>query len=266
MEFPTDSIFYIAAFVAVLVAGISKGGFGGGLGIVATPLIALVVPVNVAAAIMLPILCSMDIMGIWAYRNKWNVKLLYILVPASFMGIVIGTLTFEYVHEAYVRLIIGAIAVIFSLKYFMQKYRESHLTKTDILEQIKTPNTIVGYFWGCVAGFTSFVAHAGGPPIGAFLLPLKLDKTVYQATTVFFFTFVNFVKLVPYTMIGQFEGDVLLISLVLMPMAPIGMYIGIKLHNRISPDRYYKVCYSLLLITGLKLISDWVFYILEVLA
>lgn len=259
-DLPTDLLFYLAAIVAVIVAGISKGGFGAGLGVVGVPLIALTLPVNVAAAIMLPILISMDVIGIWAYRGKWSWPLLWVLLPAAFLGILIGTFTFEFIHEAWIRLIIGAIALIFSAKYFIQKFKIKFRNAVDAVP--KKPSIITGYFWGIVAGFTSFVAHAGGPPVGAYLLPQKLDKTLYQATTVFFFTFVNIVKLVPYGMTGQFDGNVLGICLILLPLAPISMYLGIKLHNRVSPDMFYLLCYGFLSITGLKLIFDWLVYII----
>ena len=154
---------------------------------------------------------------------------------------------------------------------------------------VKIPKYISGGFWGGVAGFTSFIAHAGGPPVGVFLLQQKLDKTIFQATTVFFFTFVNFVKLIPYSMMGQFNGDILWVSLIFLPLAPIGMIIGIKLHHRVSPSLFYLIClffvilcysllffvilcysllffvilcYSLLFLTGIKLIFDWLRYIL----
>jgi uncharacterized membrane protein YfcA len=78
-----DPLFYLLAVPAVLLAGISKGGFGGGLGILAVPLMSLAVAPPQAAAVMLPILCVMDLMGVWAYRGKWDRANMAILVPAA---------------------------------------------------------------------------------------------------------------------------------------------------------------------------------------
>ncbi len=259
-QIPLDLIFYVIAVPAVVISGISKGGFGGGLGVVSVPLLALLMPVNVAAAIMLPILCFMDIMGVWAFRGKWDWGQLKTLIPAAFIGIIIGTLTFEYTNDAWVRLFIGMIALSFSAKYFLQKFKIKFKNAQEA--KPKVANTLTGYFWGTIAGFTSFVAHAGGPPVGAYLLPQKLDKSFYQGTTVFFFTFVNFVKLVPYGMTGQFEGNVMGTSLILLPLALLGIVIGIKLHHKIAPDLFYLLCYSFLILTGLKLVSDWVRYMI----
>ena len=125
MEYLTNPIFYLLAVPAILIIGLSKGGFGGGLGVVAVPLIAFIMPVSTAAGIMLPILVVMDFLGIWAFRNKWDAKILYILIPAAFIGIVIGSFSFEYLHEAWVRLITGLIATMFAAKYFIEKYKLS---------------------------------------------------------------------------------------------------------------------------------------------
>ena len=65
----TDPLFYAAAIPAVLLFGISKGGFGGGLGTAAVPLMALVISPVQAAAILLPILCLMDLVALWKFRG-----------------------------------------------------------------------------------------------------------------------------------------------------------------------------------------------------
>lgn len=260
MEYLSNPIFYLLAVPAIFITGMGKGGFGGGLGVISVPLIALLMPVSTAAAIMLPILVVMDMLGIWAFRNKWNKEILFILIPAAFIGILLGSFSFGFLHEAWVRLITGSIAVIFSAKFFIEKIKV--MRGVDLVPE-KPMGAKSGYFWGAVAGFTSFVAHAGGPPVDAYLLSQRFEKTLYQATTVFFFTFVNAVKLIPYTMLGQFDTQNLMVSAVLLPLAPIGMWIGIKMHYSVSPKHFYTICYSFLFVTGLKLISDWVFYMLE---
>lgn len=95
-----DPFFYLAAIPAVVLFGIAKGGFGSGLGVLAVPSMAMVVSPVQAAAILLPILCIMDIVGLWAYRGKWIWPELRILLPASAIGIVLGTLMFEYMSPS----------------------------------------------------------------------------------------------------------------------------------------------------------------------
>ena len=244
----SDPWFYAAAIPAVLVFGISKGGFGGGLGTLAVPLMALVISPVQAAGILLPILCLMDLMSLWAYRGKWVWTELRVLLPASIVGIAIGTWLFEYMSPAIIRLIVGVVAVTFTLHYILSRRAESRSQK-------HFPRS-AGLLGGATAGFTSFVAHSGGPPINMYLLRRPLDRTDFVATTVLFFAVVNYVKLVPYAWLGQFEGTNILTSLVLAPLAPIGILVGVYLHKRVSDRVFFAVVYVLLFLVGLKLIYD----------
>lgn len=244
----TDPWFYVVAVPAVLVFGISKGGFGGGLGTLAVPLMALVISPVQAAGILLPILCLMDLMSLWAYRGQWVWTELRVLLPASIVGIGIGTALFEYMSPAVIRLIVGVVAVTFTLHYVLSRRKKAGT-------QAHFPRS-AGILGGATAGFTSFVAHSGGPPINMYLLRRPLDRTDFVATTVLFFAVVNYVKLIPYAWLGQFQATNLLTSLVLAPLAPIGILIGVYLHKRVSDRVFFGIVYVLLFAVGLKLIAD----------
>ncbi|HJP20825.1 MAG: sulfite exporter TauE/SafE family protein [Alphaproteobacteria bacterium] len=244
-----DPWFYAFAVPAILLIGISKGGFGAGLGILTVPALALVIPPLQAAGILLPILCLMDLFGLWAYRRQWDPANMRIMVPAVLLGIAIGTATAGLLDERDIRLIVGSIAVLFALDYWLRRGESRAAAGRSVLK---------GGFWSVVAGFTSFVSHAGGPPISVYLLPQKLDKTTYVGTTVVLFAIVNYVKLVPYAWLGQLAPGNLLTSLVLAPLAPLGMGLGIWLHNRVSPRFFYQACYVLIFVVGAKLAWDGV--------
>lgn len=247
----SDPLFYLAAVPAVLIAGISKGGFGAGLGVVSVPMMALVLPPVQVAAIMLPILCLMDLVGVWAYWKKWEPRVLARLALAAVVGIAFGTLTFHVMEAWMIRLLIGLIALGFTANYAQRRLR---LRQTAGF----APGRASGWLWGAVSGFTSFTAHAGGPPVNVYLLPLGLPKTQYQATTVGFFLLVNYVKLVPYTALGLFTTQNLATSGVLVPVAVAGILAGIWLHNRVPSGLFYTACYVFLALTGMKLIWDGV--------
>jgi len=245
----SDPWFYAAAVPAVLMFGLSKGGFGGGLGVIAVPLMTLFTSPVKAAAILLPILCLMDIVSLWAYRGRWIWPELRVLVPGSLIGIGVGTLLFGFMNAAVVRLIVGTVALTFTLHYLVTRIGNTQRSLPDFPRGFAIPA-------GAAAGFTSFVAHAGGPPINMYLLRRPLDRTDFVATTVLFFAVVNYVKLVPYTLLGQFDATNLVTSLVLAPLAPIGVGIGVWLHKRVSDRLFFGVVYVLLFFVGLKLIAD----------
>lgn len=245
----TDPLFYLAAVPAVLLFGISKGGFGSGLGVVAVPLIAMIVSPVQAAAILLPILCLMDLVGLWAYRGKWMLAELRILLPASLLGIAAGTLMFEFMSPARLRLLLGIVAVSFTLHHWLQTR-----LRNQTASQLFGP--AVGIGAAAVAGFTSFIAHAGGPPITMYLLRRGIDRTQFVATTVVFFAVVNYVKLVPYAWLEQFDATNLATSLVLSPLAPLGIGLGVWLHRRVTDQLFFRIAYAMLFIVGVKLIYD----------
>ncbi len=234
-----------------MLYGISKGGFGGGLGAASVPLMALVISPLQAAAILLPILCVMDIVALWKFRGQWILPELKILLPASLLGIVVGTLLFEHMSTAVVRLIIGTVAITFTVHYWINKRRAKGT-------ELKNYPQSYGLAAGSVAGFTSFVAHSGGPPISMYLLRRSLDRTGFAATSIVFFAVVNYVKLIPYGWLGQLDADNLATSAALVILAPIGVLIGAWLHSRVSDKFFFAFVYVLLFVVGLKLVYDGV--------
>jgi hypothetical protein len=241
--------FYPVAVIAILLSGISKGGFGVGSGGLAVPLMAIFIAPPEAAGIMLPILCAMDLFGWHAYRGRWSWPHLRVLLPGALIGIAVGAFAFGTLPVNAVRLILGVIAVTFALnKWFSLAER--------FVARAAAPGRAAGVLWGAAAGFTSTLAHAGGPPFAVYMLPQRLDKTLLAGTSVVFFLVVNFVKLVPYAYLGQLNAGNLTASLIFAPLAPLGIWLGVWMHRRISERGFYAVSYALLFATGVKLIRD----------
>lgn len=241
-----DPLFYVLAVPAILLAGVSKGGFGTGIGLMAVPLMALAVPVPQAAAIMLPILCVMDLVGLWTYWGRWDNAVMAAMLPAAVLGIAVGALTFSLLDEHLLRLMIGMLAVGFVLNYWFG--RRPHGPAQ--------PSRIRGWLWGALSGYTSFMTHAGGPPFNIYVLPLGLDKTALVATAVIFFAAVNYTKLVPYWFLGQLSAGNLGTALALSPLAPVGILAGAWMLRRVNDRLFLRVCYAFLLLSGLKLTWD----------
>ena len=187
----------------------------------------------------------MDFSAIYLYWKKWINKILKIIIPASIIGILFGTLTFEFTNEDQIRIMVGIISIIFVLVSFIQK--NNYLLK---------PNKFKGYFWSSVAGYTSFLIHAGNPPINFYMLPLKLDKISFIGTMTLAFMVINLVKLIPYYYVGLLAPSNLIISLYLLPLAFISVLIGYFLQKRIPEKLFFNIVYILLFLSGCKLIYD----------
>ncbi len=241
--------FYWIAIPAVLLTGVSKGGFGGGIAMMGTPMIALVVPPLTAAAIMLPVLLLMDAISLVSYRGKVKWAIIAQMIPGAMVGTAIGWAAAAHVSDNMIRILVGTIAITFAV----------HQTAKDLRRMPAAEQSLPrGAFWGAVAGFTSFVSHAGGPPYQAYTVPLKLEKLLYAGTSVMFFAIVNSSKVVPYLALGQFSSINLLAALSLMPVAIAGTGLGIWLVRRIRQELFYRITYTAMLIVGAKLIWDGV--------
>ena len=254
MEWPAFPLaFYPVAVVAILLTGIAKGGFGAGAGGIAVPLMSIFIAPPEAAGIMLPILCAMDLFGVHAYRGRSSREHLRALLPGAIVGIGLGALAFGTLPVNAIRLLLGVISVTFALN---QGFGLTERIATRLAARRGAPGPVAGAFWGAVSGFTSTLAHAGGPPFAIYMLPQRLDKTLLVSTSVVFFLVVNYVKLVPYGFLGQLNTGNLTASLVFAPLAPAGIWLGVWLHRRISEQAFYRISYTLLFLTGAKLIWD----------
>jgi uncharacterized membrane protein YfcA len=249
-EFFTDPWFYAAAVPAVILVGLSKGGLGGAMGFVGVPLMALAMSPVRAAAILLPILVLMDLVSLWNWRGIYDGSLLKTMMPGAMVGVGIGWLTAAVVTEEMIRLIVGTVAIVFVGRWLYQQYRDRGAVER------KPPNRAAASLWGTVAGFTSFVAHVGGPPYQVYTLPLGLDPKVFTGTSVIFFAIINAVKLIPYFALGQFDATNLEAAAVLMPIAPLATLAGAFVVRRMRPQIFYPISYITVGLASVKLVWD----------
>ena len=248
MNFPliTDPLFWIVAVPAVLLLGISKSGFGAGFGSLAVPLMAMAISVPRAAAILMPVLLLMDLLGIAAFRKNFDRGLLKFLLPFGLLGTVIGTLSFKLLDAKLVAGIVGGFTLLFLAQRLLFAPK-----KDD-----PPPPRWIGAILTTISGFTSFIAHAGGPPVNAYMIPLGVEPLRFAATMAFFFFFSNLSKWIPYAWLGLLDWRNLATSLALLPLAPIGVWVGVRIARRIDQVLFYRMIYLGMFLTGVKLAWD----------
>ena len=241
----TDPWFYAVAIPAVILVGLSKGGFAGISGL-SLPLLALQISPLRGAAIMLPILMVQDVVSVWAYWRKWDWANLKVLFPGALVGIAAGYFLAVYVSDAAFKLALGVVSLIFGARYLLAKAPEVP----------KPANPSAGLFWGAMSGFTSMVANAGAPPFQIYVMPQRLPRDVFIGTMLLFFAVVNWVKVPPFIALGLFTRETLLTSFVLFPLAIAATWAGVLLVRRIPADPFYRIVYGLMMLIGAKLIWD----------
>lgn len=242
----TDPFFYAVAVPAVLMLGISKSGFGAGFGSLAVPVMALAVAVPQAAAILMPVLLLMDLLGMAAFRKNFDLPLLKFLLPFGLLGTVVGALLFKALDARLVAGMVGVLTLLFLAQRLLFPPRPDS----------PPPPKWLGALLTVTSGFTSFVSHAGGPPLTAYVIPLRLNPLNFTATMAFFFFVINLAKWIPYGLLGLLDLRNMATSLALLPLAPLGVWIGVRLARRISPVLFYRLLYVGMLLTGCKLVWD----------
>jgi hypothetical protein len=249
LPFIADPWFYLLAIPAVLLTGISKGGFASGAGNMLMPMMSLAVPAPVAAGIALPLLCAMDVSGVKAFWRKWDGREMRALLPWSVVGVALGGLAFGLLSDRAITAMVGIVTLLFLA-------RTLWLARRGTGPAAAPHDRLKAAVCGAASGFTSTIAHAGAPPLAVYLYPRRLDRQTMAATTVVFFGVVNYAKLVPYALLGNLSVGNLATSLVLLPLAPAGVYLGIWMQRHVSDALFYRVLYALLLVTGVKLTWD----------
>lgn len=244
-----DPTFFIIAGVAVLFAGISKGGFGSGASFASASILALVIEPVLALGVMLPLLLLIDVSALRPYWGKWERSSVLVLITGALPGVAIGAALFTVADPDFFRILIGMISISFVLWRLLNTRMRFDGSKSVM-------PAWAGAIAGLVAGFTSCVSHAGGPPAAVYLLSQRLDKTQYQATTVLVFWIVNIAKFIPYAALGMFTVETGIANLVLAPFAIFGTWLGVKAHHHVSERMFFALTYILLTLTGVKLIWD----------
>ena len=239
--------FYLVAVPAVILLGLSKGGFTG-LSTLAMPMLSLVISPIRAAAIVLPVLIVQDWVSVWAFRRDFSLRNLVILIPSAMIGVAAGWLLAARVSEDAVRLAVGIISIVF-VAYMLARDRLGS-------DPVDTPGVPGGLVWGSLAGFTSFISHAGAPPFQVYVMPQHLKPRVFAGTATMFFAAVNLIKVPPYFLLGQFSRDNLMVSVELIPMAVLSTFAGVWLVRRVDADRFYAIILTITFAIGAKLIYD----------
>lgn len=242
-----DLAFFAAAVPAVILAGLAKGGFAG-LGLLSVPLMALSVSPVTAGAIMLPLLIVQDVVSVWSYRREFDRRNLMTLAPGALLGVLAAYLLAAKVSDMAVGFAVGVISIGFALRRM--------LAGGQIERRVRRPSWSGGTLWGFICGFTSMIAHAGGPPFQIYVMPQKLPPASFIGTGALFFAALNWVKVAPYIALGQFSSANLLASAALLPVAILSTFAGIWLIRRVPAERFYGIIYWLLLVVGAKLIWD----------
>ena len=246
-----------AAVVALAVAvsflvGLDKGGLGGALGVLAVPLLSLALPVQEVVGLLLPVLIVGDIFAVSAHWRRWDARLFWALFPGGVVGTLLGTFVLVSISSAALRIGLGAFVLLFAGYRLVveRRLRERGQSARDGYQR----RGWHGWLAGTLSGITSSLAHAGGPPVTAFLLLQEVEPRVFVATSALYFAALNLVKVPSYLIGGVFAALPLPVMLLMIPFIPVGVWLGRRLSQRVERTVFERVIVGLLVMSGVLLI------------
>ena len=230
--------------VAAFIVGMSKGGLAS-LGMLSVPILSIFMSPMVAAVLLLPIYILSDIIGAYLYRHEFSRANVKVLIPAGLCGILLGWALASVVSDNAVALMIGVMGVVFCLYTWLFKKADTPAAEATLPK---------GMFWGTLSGFTSFITHAGGPPFQIYVLPQKLPKMVFAGTVTIVFAVINLAKIIPYYNLHPHNLETLQVSLVLLPAAALGTFVGRIVTKRLPTKWFFLFVQVALFLVSLRLV------------
>ncbi len=237
--------------LSVILVSISKSGFGGALGSLGLPVMVLVFPPKLAIAILLPLYLITDIFVAYTWRKFPVIKILKLMVLGGLLGQVLGWICFEYLEDKFILILIGILALITSFRYFKGIFLKNNKKIKNVKSSL---SRAIG--WCGFSGFSSFVALTGGIPAQIYLLPIGLERQLFVGTMSFYFLIINLAKLPFFFDLKLFTTTSILLSVVVLPILPIGIYLGKWLNKKLSDRLFYHISHFALFLCGLNLISQ----------
>jgi uncharacterized protein len=244
---PFDLASFAVTFAGVFLIAFMRGAFGGGFAVIGIPLLSLTMDPIAAGALLAPLFIAMDIVALRYWKpSTWSRRDLVLLVPAMVVGIAIGFVAMSVIDRHLIAIAIALITLIFAGLWFLGGGKVTQAPRS-------TPKALA---CGTASGITTMIAHAGGPPLAMYLLPLGLPKQIYAGTTSLYFTVANAIKAGPWLLLGAPARDIWILMALCLPAVPLGIWAGWTLHTRLDQLRLYRACYALLIVTALKLLWD----------
>jgi uncharacterized membrane protein YfcA len=254
--------------LAVLLIGVTKSGFGSGVGLMIVPMMALAMShipgYSPAAALglLLPLLILGDVVAVYQYRHLFSLSIVKHLLPGTLLGLVVGGLLLWYLHShaaataaALIRIEIGCEAVALVSLYWWRLYRG---VQTKLL-----PEPLRSHLTGCSSAISSTLAHAAGPLVAMYLLPLRLDRQLYVGTGAIYFFLLNTAKLPAYYLAGMFHHASPLFALRFLPLLLIGALLGRWLNRRMSAQTFTRLVYAVTFALGWYCLYDGITALLK---
>jgi uncharacterized membrane protein YfcA len=248
----SGALFDLVGGIAVIILGLSKGGFAG-IGMISTPLLALMVGPTAAAGVIFPILVVQDFIAVTMYRRTFNREILATMIPGAAVGVLLAFAFASILPVWSIEIVLGVVSLLFALQQLKRQ-----LGTPQAQRPIQGGTRLLGMMSGIGSGFTSTIAHAGTPPFQFYVMPKGLDRDMYVGTSVLFFAATNVMKAPAFIALGQLSVAQLKTTLILLPLAVASSWAGVRLVQMIDVRKFNTVISIILLGVSVTLVCQGV--------
>ncbi|MCF8366285.1 MAG: sulfite exporter TauE/SafE family protein [Bacteroidales bacterium] len=234
-------IFTIIAII--FFAFLIRSTFGFGDALVAMPLLAIIVSVQIAAPLMAMLAYCMALMILVKNKKTVNFKMSWKLVIAALLGVPVGLLYLSQINEAVVSIVLAIFIISFAI---------FKLSQTSV--KMKTPSWLIVAV-GFISGILGGAYNTNGPPVIMLLSAQNWPPKTFRSTLQSYFFFVGTGVVAGHIAWGNVNSQVLKYFFFALPALIIAFFLGEYWFGRFNSEKFYKWVYYLLISIGIGLIT-----------
>jgi uncharacterized protein len=243
-ELTLPTMLWIAGsvFAAYVVRGMS--GFGAGL--IATPLLVMVLPVHVVIPTTGLLVFVLFIFLTIRDRRSVIWRELKLLAPPTIIGVVAGLFLFRVLDNRLLVTMLGSFLVAYAA--YMLAVHAFGLPQFRCSERWAWPLGFAGSFIDTLFG------GGGGTLVVIYMHAREIGRAEFRATLAMLWFLEMIARIGGYAISGFYTRDVLLLFAALLPITWAGTWVGEHLGNRVSPETFSRILAILLMLSGISLL------------
>ncbi len=231
--------------IGAFLGGMAKSGIKG-LSMVIVPLVALAFGGKASSGLVLLIFMLADLFAIRYYRRAADWKVLLKLSGTALAGVFLGAWLGAYMDEAAFMFTLGVIILVCLAILLVQEFY-------GIPSRVAN-HPSVAVITGLLGGFSTMVANVSSPIMAIYLLAIGLPKNNFIGTIVWFFFFINVVKL-PFHIFSwrTIDFNTLMIAGAALPAITLGFFFGLLIVRRIPEHSYRYLIMGVTFLAAVKM-------------
>lgn len=232
---------------AIFGAFVARGISGFGAGLLATPLLAFILPMQIIVPLNATLVFGLFVFLSIRDRREVVWRELKLLVPPTLAGIAVGLLLFKSLDNRGLLVMLGAFLVLYAS--YMLLVHVFGLPQLKCSEKWSFPAGAIGSFIDTLFG------GGGGTIVVIYVHARGLTRMPFRATVAMLWLIEMIARLAGYTAVGFYNTGILVLVVAMVPFVVAGTWAGERVGNRVNPQTFSKILAVMLLLSGINLLA-----------